>query len=193
MTEKGRVIDSPLSQSDYETMKLRARIWRDQLLLMFMRNTGFRPAEVVSVQANHLDRQGPAYLVFVKRAKKKKQDNPFVPVYLSPNLGRPLFEWVAGQKMQPSDPVFQVGTRQLRNIVEEAGRQAIGRVVLPKEFRRFYILTIAELAAQVIGWAPQHMEVAQKMVGHEHVNTTWDWYLYLPEDKKREIQERIPV
>src|SRR3989304_2296864 len=77
--------------------------------------------------------------------------------------------------------------------VGAAGLAALGRHVMPKEFRRLYIVTVAEIAAQVVGYAPQHMEIAQKMVGHERVNTTWDWYVMLSTDQRRAIQERVPV
>ncbi len=133
------------------------------------------------------------YWLAVKRAKKRAKDLPFDVLFISPNLGHPLEEYIRGQRLRPSDPIFGIRTRQIRYIAENAGVVAIGRPVQPKEFRRFYIRTVAGIAASVLGFAPQHLEVAQKMVGHESVRTTWDWYFELSIDERRQIQERIPV
>lgn len=193
ITVQGEVVYSPLSQADYESMKRRTRTWRDTLLLMLLRNTGFRPIEIERLQVSHFERQGPMYWVAVKRAKKRVKDLPFDVLFISPNLGHPLEEYIRGQRLRQADPIFGIKTRQLRNIVETAGLAAIGRLVQPKEFRRMYIRTVAGNAAQVLGFAPQHLEVAQKMVGHESVRTTWDWYFELTLDERRRIQELIPV
>lgn len=193
LTVQGEVVTAPLTQADYEAMRRRTRIWRDNLILQVLRNTGFRPIEVERLQVAHFERQGPMYFVAVKRAKKRSKDLPFDAVFLSPDLGQPLVEYIRGQHLKPTEAIFGVKTRQIRNIVEAAGMAAIGRPVQPKEFRRFYIRTVAQIAAQVLGWAPQHLEVSQKMVGHESVRTTWDWYFELTLDERRQIQERIPV
>lgn len=190
---QGQVVVNPLTQADYEAMKRHTRTWRDNLLLQLLRNTGFRPIEVENLLASHLEHQGPLYFVAVKRAKKRVKNNPFEALFISPNLGQPLTEYIRGQRLKLTDPIFGIRTRQLRNVVEDAGLKAIGRPVQPKEFRRLYIRTVAGIAASVLGFAPQHLVVAQKMVGHESVRTTWDWYFELTLDERRQIQECIPV
>jgi len=193
ITQQGRVVTGPLTQADYEEMKRHTRDWRDTLLLMLFRATGFRPVEVSRILYSHLDRQGPAYLVWMRRAKKRKRDLPYEAIYLNPPLGQALFAYAVGQHVEPDGRVFAISTRQMERVVGAAGLAALGRHVMPKEFRRLYIVTVAEIAAQVVGYAPQHMEIAQKMVGHERVNTTWDWYVMLSTDQRRAIQERVPV
>ena len=114
-------------------------------------------------------------------------------LFLDTNLGQPLVEYVKGQQLATTSQVFGISDRQLRNIVYNASEAALGYWAEPKAFRRFYIRTVAEVSAQVLGFAPQHMEVAQKMVGHEHVSISWDWYFELTVDERRRIQEMIPV
>lgn len=193
ITEQGHVVTGPLTQADYEGMKRETKCWRDTLLLMTFRNTGFRPKEIAALEARHIDRQGPAYLVWVHRAKKRKADLPDEGVYLNPMLGQALIAWVQGQALKPSDKVFGLSTRQMQRIVNEAGFRAIGRVVVPKEFRRMYVRTVAKIAPEVIGFGPQHFHAASKMVGHVKTQTTQEWYWELTVDERRAIQERVQV
>lgn len=188
---QGRVITGPLTQGDYEAMTRNTRCWRDTLLLMLLRNTGFRPIEIQALQVGHIDRNGPMFWLYAERAKKRYPTADIL--FLNPELGHPLEAYIRGEKLGPTSLVFNIKTRQIRNIVGDAGLRAIGRPVQPKEFRRFYIRTVAQIAAQVLGWDSRHMEVAQKMIGHESVRTTWDWYFELTLEERRQIQERVPV
>jgi integrase len=171
MTIQGLLIANPLTQADYEAMKRHTRIWRDTLLLMLLRNSGFRPIEVENLQVAHFEHQGQVYFVAVRRTKNRSKDNPFDALFISPNLGQPLTGYIRGQRLKPTDSIFGIRPRQLRNMVEAAGLAAISRLVQPREYRRFFIRTVAQFAASVLGFAPQHLQVAQKMVGHESVRS----------------------
>lgn len=181
-----------LTQDDYERMKRVTRCWRDTLLLMFLRNTGLRPSEVCAITLAQFIARPPVYYVLIQRAKKRGRAH-WEPVYLSPNLGHPLSEYARGQNLRPTDRLFGLEARQVRNITYQAGMSAIGRRVQPREFRRLYVRTVAEIAPRVVGFLPQHMQIAQQMVGHNSVRTTWDWYFRLTEDERRAIQEMVPV
>src|SRR3989304_7489128 len=76
ITQQGRVVTGPLTQADYEEMKRHTRDWRDTLLLMLFRATGFRPVEVSRILYSHLDRQGPAYLVWMRRGQNGQSRPP---------------------------------------------------------------------------------------------------------------------
>ena len=55
---RGSIAQGPLDQGAYEAMKRKTKSWRDTLLLMFLRNTGFRPIEVARLEARHLSKDG---------------------------------------------------------------------------------------------------------------------------------------
>lgn len=184
--------DGLLTHEQYEMMKRHTRIWRDTLMLMLYRNTGFRPVEVMTRQARHVRQWGSAYYILVTRAKKGEKAKEEA-VYLNPMLGQPLIEWTRGQNMRPADPLFGVKKRMMQYVAEETGMKAIGRPVKLKEFRRLYVRTVAQIAPQVVGYTPQHLLVAQRMVGHESIKTTTQFYWDLDARERREIQERIPV
>src|SRR3989304_2704690 len=101
ITQQGRVVTGPLSQGGAEEMKRHTRDWRDTLLLMLFRATGFRPVEVSRILYSHLDRQGPAYLVWMRRAKKRKRDLPYEAIYLNPPLGPGPLPYTAGPHVEP--------------------------------------------------------------------------------------------
>jgi integrase len=188
----GELIHAPLTQSLYERMKLAAGGMKNMLLLMTLRATGLRPVEVVNLQARHLGHEAGVYWLSVLRAKKRGDARPEA-LFITPNLGSLLVEWVRWQQLRPMDSLFGIKVRRLRNVVYESSERALGFRVQPKAFRRFYIRSVAEIAGQVLGFTPRHMEVAQKMVGHESVRTTWSWYHELTVEERRRIQEAVQV
>ena len=186
--------EAPLSQADYERMKGAAAKgpWRDALLLMFLRNTGLRPHEIVRVNARDLEAQGGVFWVNLIRAKKRGLGIREA-LFLNPVLGQPLMAYVAGQHIAPQERVFGIMERQLRRVVYRISLEALGRRVEPKMFRRFYARTVAEIAPEIMGFNQQHVAVAAKMLGHNSPRTTNEFYMQLSPRDHLAIQERIPV
>lgn len=204
---------SRLTQEQYEGIKgywLRSskpEAWRNVLMLMLLRNTGFRPSEVVRPQKSkprkHFDwgaylaagqviQYGPVYWVNVLRAKKRERPEP-TPMYLNPVLGRPLFEYIKGNNLKETDPVFAMNTRQLANVWYEACEATLGFKKEPTSLRDLYVTTVSRLAREIVGYGHEDMVIASKMVGHEDVRTTRGFYEKLTPEERRAIQERVPV
>lgn len=175
----------PLTQRDYEAIKNHLKTWRDLLILKFLRATGLRIAESLRVTAGDMREDGPLFYVFVRRGKTRAKTPKFEKVYLPPQLGVELRDFVRGNGIISSQPIFAVSARQYRRIVTEAGLKAIGRRVHPHELRHLYAKTLID------GGLPA--EAAAKMLGHADHRTTEKYYYDLTSDQRAEIQRRIPV
>lgn len=208
-----QLIEAPLTQEQYEAVKgfwlrsTRPQAWRNVLILMLLRNTGFRPAELVrpqkdrprrhfhhdaALRAGQVVQHGPLYWVDVLRAKKRLRPD-YEPVILNPALGQPLLEYIRGNRLGPADPLFPINTRMLANIWYAGCRAALGYLKEPTALRDLYVTTVARLAREIVGYGPQDVAIASKMLGHTEVRTTRTFYEKLTPEQRRAIQERIPV
>ena len=178
--------EEPLTQGDYELLKIHLKSWRDVLLAKTLRNTGLRINEALRLEARQVQQSGPASYISIRRSKQqRKGQSEWEPVFLNPQLGLELRSYVQGMALKPTDRVFPISDRQVRNVFYQAGLRAIGRRVHPHEFRHLYIKTLVD------GGLP--MEITAKMVGHDDSGTTRRWYYELTHDQRRGIQERVPV
>lgn len=187
----------PLSQADYIVLKGAMRSHRDLLLLKVLRATGLRISELIGsrnrqgprarsgVQAMdfHDEEYGRFYLT-VQRAKKEGKPQ-YEKVYIPPELGVELRDYIKGLRIQPTERVFRLGIRRVEYIIRDAGRQALGRDVHPHELRGLYIKTLLD------GGVPAPM--AAKLVGHADSKTTERHYYDLTADQRWEVQRRMPV
>ena len=173
----------PLTQADYEKIKGVLKSYRDLLLCMTLRATGLRINELLRIQADHIQRDGPTISLLIRRSKKG--NNQWEHMYLPPQLGIQLAEYVKGNSILPGERVFQIGDRMVRYIFAKAGQTAIGRPVHPHEFRHLYTKTLID------GGLP--VEAAAKMLGHDDIRTTMKHYYDLTRAQREEIQRRIPV
>ncbi len=188
------VVQDVLTQAEYEAFRDALPTWRDRLLAMVLRNTGIRINEVLALEVRHCKLDGPTFIVYVQRSKKRNTTS-FEPIYINPGLGVQLRDYIKGQQMALTDRVFgntgtsrgsiKITARGLRFVFEKAGIASIGRAVQPKEFRSFFVQTMVD------GGVP--MAMASKMVGHEDIRTTQAHYYALSADKRKVIGEGIPV
>ncbi len=183
-----------LTQAEYEAFRDALPTWRDRLITMVLRNTGLRINEILSLEVHHCVLDGPAYIIYVQRSKKRRVAE-YEPIYINPGLGVQLRDYIKGQQMGLTDRVFgnsgtgrgsiKITARGLRFVFGKAGIASIGRPVQPKEFRSFFIQTMVD------GGVP--MAMASKMIGHEDLRTTQAHYYALSADRRRVIGEGIPV
>ncbi len=192
-------LDAPITkdvmtQAEYEAFRDALPIWRDRLIAMVLRNTGLRVNEVLNMEVRHCMLEGPDFIVYVQRSKKRTKTE-YEPIYINPGLGVQLRDYIKGQQMGLTDQIFgnvtgtkgigKISHRGLAFVFAKAGIASIGRPVQPKEFRSFFVQTMVD------GGVP--MAMASKMVGHEDVRTTQRHYYELSADKRRVIGEGIPV
>ncbi len=183
-----------LTQAEYEAFRDALPTWRDRLITMVLRNTGLRINEILSLEVHHCVLDGPAYIIYVQRSKKRRVAE-YEPIYINPGLGVQLRDYIKGQQMALTDRVFgnsgtgrgsiKITARGLRFVFGKAGIASIGRPVQPKEFRSFFIQTLVD------GGVP--MAMASKMIGHEDLRTTQAHYYALSADRRRVSGEGIPV
>ena len=117
------------------------------------------------------------------------------PIYINPGLGVQLRDYIKGNNISLTDPIFgggdnkrdarKITQRGLRFIFDKTGRVAIDRPVSPKMFRAFFVQTMED------GGVPVAM--ASLMVGHSDIRTTQTYYYRLSADRRRIIGEGIPV
>jgi len=174
----------PLLQRDYELVKGALKKWRDVLICKLLRATGLRVSEVLALRPENFREEGIYFVLYVRRGKKPSK-NKFERVYLPPQLGVELRDYIKGNRVLAGERIFPITDRQVRNIFYRAGLEAIGRRVHPHEFRGLYIKTLLD------GGLPP--AAAAKMVGHASSKTTERWYYELTREQRWEIQRRIPV
>ena len=187
------IAQDTLTQDEYEAFKTALPSWRDRLLCMLLRNTGLRINELLKLPAAHCGLEGPTFIIYVKRSKKKQ--TVYEALYLNPGLGVQIRDYIKGNNYTMTEPIFgggdnrrdsrKITQRGLRFIFEKTGREAIGRPISPKVFRSFFVQTMVD------GTVP--MAMASKMVGHEDIRTTQSHYYNLSADRRRIIGEGIPV
>ena len=192
-------LDAPLvrdvlTQAEYEAFRDALPTWRDRLIAMILRITGLRINEVLSLMVKECALDGPTSIIYVKRSKTRRGAE-YEPIYINPGLGVQLRDYIKGQQTVLTDLVFgnagtgrgsqKIKARGLRFVFAKAGIASIGRAVLPKEFRSFFVQTMVD------GGVP--MAMASKMMGHKDIRTTQGHYYDLSADWRRVIGEGIPV
>ncbi len=181
---EAQVAPEPLTQADYEAIKGTLPRYRDILLCKVLRSTGLRIAEVLRLTPQHYMTDGMYAYVLAQRGKKRTA--PMLEkVYLPPELGVELRDYIKGNGLRIHQPIFGITTRQVERIFNVAGLKAIGRPVHPHEFRGLYLKWLIDNGLPV--------EAAAKMVGHADVKTTLRHYYNLTGSQKAEIQRRVPV
>ena len=188
MALQQEVFDGALDQAAYQAFKAALPTWRDMLIAMMLRATGLRVMELLRLERRHYEVEGPEYAVVVERSKKRQRrakDARYERVYLPPQLGVEIRHYILGQHLAANARVFQIGDRWLRRVFETAGEKALGRSVHPHEMRHLFLQTL------VSGGVP--IEAAAKLMGHDDVRTTREWYYDLTRDQRRQIGERIPI
>ena len=182
-------LDAPLmrdtlTQGEYETFRDALTNWRDRLICMVLRNTGLRINEVLELQVRFCALDGPSSIIYIQRSKKRGQAET-EPIYINPNLGVQLRDYIKGRFLKPTDKVFNIKARGLRTAFEKAGITALGRPVQPKEFRSLFVQTMVDGGVD--------MATASKMVGHTDIRTTQKHYYTLSAVRRQVIGEGIPV
>lgn len=190
----GRVAQDTLTQDEYERFKAALPSWRDRLITMLLRNTGLRINELLGLEVRNFALDGPAYIVYVIRSKKA-QNTEYDPIYINPDLGVQLKDYIKVHGYKQIETLFGGGNntrdprkitdRGLRQVFERTGLVAIGRKVKPKDFRSFFTQTMVD------GGVP--MAMASKMMGHTSEKTTQAHYYKLSADRRRVIGEGISV
>lgn len=181
------VMKDALTQAEYERFRDAFTNWRDRLICMLLRNTGWRINEVLALRVRECDLAGPGgSIIYVRRSKKGEAVVPYEPCYLDPGLGVQLRDYIKGSFLTPADKVFDIKIRGLRYAFANAGMKSLGRPVQPKEFRSFYVQTLVDVLNVNIA-------AASKMVGHADVKTTLKHYFELNAERRQAIGEGIPV
>lgn len=175
----------PLDQRQFENFKIHLPTWRDVLIAKMLRATGLRVMELLRLQVRHYDVKGPEFSIMVRRTKKRKKDTGWERVFLPPNLGVELRDYIAGNGLASDKRVFSITDRQVRYVFAAAGEKGIGRPVHPHEMRHLYVKTLIDGGVPVLS--------AAKLVGHDDSRTTEKWYYDLTADQRRTIQERMPT
>ena len=75
-----------LTQAEYERFRDALPNWRDRLIAMVLRNTGLRINEVLSLEVRHCVLDGPTYIIYLQRSKKRRKTE-YDPIYINPGLG----------------------------------------------------------------------------------------------------------
>lgn len=182
--EEVSVSPHALSQDDYVAIKGFLKRYRDLLLCKVLRATGLRLAEVLRLTGAHFVREGPGGSLLVRRGKQRGRP-AWEHLPIGAELALEVDTFIRGNGIQPSQPIFGITPRQAQRIFAAAGLEAIGRPVHPHEFRGLYITWLIDNGYPV--------ETASKMVGHQSTRTTLRWYYKLTDERRREIQLRVPV
>ena len=106
------VAQDTLTQDEYEAFKAALPSWRDRLICMMLRNTGLRINELLSLPGAHCALGGPSYVIHVVRSKKRKgieTTTVYEPIYINPGLGVQLRDYIKGNNISRTEPVFGGG------------------------------------------------------------------------------------
>jgi len=193
------VLDAPvvhdgLTQDEYKALRNAMPSHRDRLITMTLRNTGLRIGELLKIEKRHAMLNGPDYIIYIQRSKKRREVK-YDPIYLTPDLGANLSDYLRAHQLREIDKIFgndsgrstgdAITQRGYYQVLNKTALSVLGRPVSSKEFRKLYIQDMVD------GGIP--MEVASKMVGHEDPRTTARHYYGLTADRRKAIGERIEV
>ncbi len=65
------IAQDTLTQDEYEAFKAALPSWRDHLIAMLLHNTGLRVNELLSLEVRHCALEGPAFIIYIQRSKKR--------------------------------------------------------------------------------------------------------------------------
>ena len=188
------VVHDGLTQDEYKALRNAMPSHRDRLITMTLRNTGLRIGELLKVEKRHTMLSGPDYIIYIQRSKKRREVE-YEPIYLTPDLGANLSDYIRAHQLREIDKIFgnessqrsgeAITQRGYDKVLRKTAAAVLGRPVSSKELRKLYIQDMVD------GGIP--MEVAAKMVGHEDPRTTARHYYGLTADRRKAIGERIEV
>ncbi len=184
---------NPLSEQDYQDFKQGFTDWKWLLFVKFLRATGVRVSEALNLEARYCQLAGPDYKVWVKRGKQQSGEKvSYSQIYLPPEYGLELRNWIAGNGITPASPVFfstKPGKKMVRSTVwyafQKAGLATIGRAVGPHEFRKLFVSSLANQGVP--------MAAVAKLVGHISSKTTEEYYHDLNDAQRRQLGESIQL
>jgi integrase len=136
-------------------------------MLGFMRETGCRPGEALSLKHTQI-RRADRLVIFTDTTKSGK--------FRAVPLTEECLRWLDEMPVLPGCPYvfYDPKTRTRWKDIRKRFRKAIAAVGLdwmkPKDFRRFYGITLSENGAE--------MHVIQAMLGHASVRTTEEYYAH---------------
>ena len=88
------IAQDTLTQDEYEAFKAALPSWRDRLICMLLRNTGLRANELLKLTSAECSLEGPSYVVYIRRSKKKQ--TVYEALYVNPGLGVQLRDYIKG-------------------------------------------------------------------------------------------------
>jgi integrase len=182
-SEDNRKYEFPLDLREYQEFKARLPQWKYVLAAKTLLNTGLRINEMLRLQVRHFNLRGPEYWIEVVRSKKR--DLRPEPIWLNPNLGVELRDFIAGGRLSQTARVFSFTDRRLRQVFEQAGIAGIGRPVHPHQLRHLFSKTLIDNQVPI--------EAAAKLLGHTSSRTTEKWYYDLTRAQRKGIGERMAV
>jgi len=164
---------------------------RNYLIACLMLDAGLRVGEVIKLKFSHLYfNLAPVKTLVLTPSMTKNHKERTVPV--SARLKEALFEfhnatnWV--KLAEPSHYVFissvptvPMTTRQVENIITEAGMKSVGRPVNPHMLRHTFASRLLRIT---------NMRTVQELLGHNYITST-QIYTHPNEDDKKEAIEKL--
>ena len=96
--------------------KLLPPTWRDVLIGMTLRSTGFLVMELLRLEGRYYTLSSPDFFLLVRRSKRRSKQGEYERVYLPPGLGVELRDYVTGNRIAPDHRVFSITDRQVRYV-----------------------------------------------------------------------------
>ena len=147
------VIQDTLTQSEYEAFKAALPSWWDWLIAILLRNTGFRVNELLNLEVHHCALNGPVYIIYVQRSKKRGTKE-YEPLDINPGLGVQVRDYIKGNAYTQTERRFgnapserdsrRITARGFRFVFDKTGKQVLGRAISPKDFRSFFVQAIVD-------------------------------------------------
>ena len=101
------IAQDTLTQDEYEAFKAALPSWRDRMICMLLRNTGLGVNELLNLMAAECAIEGPSYIVYIRRSKKKQ--TAYEPLYRNLGLGVHLRDYIRGNNYTLTEPIFGGG------------------------------------------------------------------------------------
>ena len=148
---------------------------RDFLLIQVLWRTGVRVNELVNVRPG--DIEWGNQVVNITKAKRGKQRR----VLLDEETLKMLSDYVLAQNIGEEQPIFDLKSRQIRNIVKKYGN-TIGVDVHPHTLRHSFAIHLVR--------SGMDLRRLQLLLGHSSLNMT-QIYLQFKDDDIREVYQKI--
>ena len=170
----------PLSQQDYELIKANLKRYDTLLLAKVLRCTGLREAEVMRLTPELIVSEGPYTYILTIRGKKKLKEWERVPLH--PEVATELVAYARRGGIKPGSPVFTCSKSTFQKHFRGAARLALGRDAHPHQLRKLYATDLINQGLPIAA--------ASKLLGHEDVNTTLEWYYDLTQEQRHAINAK---